>query len=91
MPMPKLLKGFARRTTTEGVRAIDITGDLSSCGAANRSLDGRCDLASMDREVGNGLAEEQPVFVWGVQLSGGRVYASDMLKGIWKLAQVPVP
>jgi len=74
-----------------GVRAIDINGDLSSCDAANRSLDGRCDLASMGREVGNGLAEEQPVFVWGVQLSGGRVYASDMLNGIWKLAQVPVP
>ena len=74
-----------------GVRAIDITGDLSSCAAANRSLDGRCDLASMGREVANGLAEQQPVFVWGVQLSGGRVYASDMLNGIWKLAQVPIP
>ncbi|MDP9277831.1 MAG: hypothetical protein M3P00_00265 [Gemmatimonadota bacterium] len=73
-----------------GVRAIDINGDLSSCAAANRSLDGRCDLASMGREVGNGLAEQQPVFVWGVQLSGGRVYASDMLNGIWKLAQVPL-
>jgi len=72
-----------------GVRAIDINGDLSSCAAANRSLDGRCDLASMGREVANGLAEQQPVFVWGVQLSGGRVYASDML--LWKLAQVPVP
>jgi len=74
-----------------GVRAIDINGDLSSCDAAHRSLDGRCDLASMGREVANGLAEQQPVFVWGVQLSGGRVYASDMLNGIWKLAQVPVP
>jgi hypothetical protein len=74
-----------------GVRAIDITGDLSSCAPVNRSLDGRCDLASMGREVANGLAEQQPVFVWGVQLSGGRVYASDMLNGIWKLAQVPVP
>jgi hypothetical protein len=74
-----------------GVRAIDITGDLSSCGAANRSPDGRCDLASMGREVGNGLAEQQPVFVWGVQLSGGRLYTSDMLNGIWKLAPVPVP
>jgi len=74
-----------------GVRAIDINGDLSSCDAAHRSLDGRCDLASMGREVANGLAEQQPVFVWGVQLSGGRVYASDMLNGIWKLAQVPIP
>jgi hypothetical protein len=74
-----------------GLRAIDINGDLSSCDAANRSLDGRCDLASMGREVANGLAEQQPVFVWGVQLSGGRVYASDMLNGIWKLAEVAVP
>ena len=74
-----------------GVRAIDINGDLSSCDAAHRSLDGRCDLASMGREVGNGLAEQQPVYIWGVQLSGGRVYASDMLNGVWKLAQVPVP
>jgi len=74
-----------------GVRAIDINGDLSSCDAAHRSLDGRCDLASMGREVANGLAEQQPVFVWGVQLSGGRVYASDMLNGIWKLAEVPIP
>jgi hypothetical protein len=45
----------------------------------------------MGREVANGLAEQQPVFVWGVQLSGGRVYASDMLNGIWKLGEVPVP
>ncbi len=56
-----------------GVRAIDITGDLSSCDAANKSQDGRCDLASMGRELAHGLADEQPVYVWGVQLSGGRV------------------
>ena len=74
-----------------GVRAIDIRGDLSSCAPVDQSPDRRCDLASMGREVANGLAEQQPVFVWGVQLSGGRVYASDMLNGIWKLAQVPVP
>jgi hypothetical protein len=74
-----------------GVRAIDITGDLSSCDDANRSLDGRCDLGSMGRELAHGLAEQQPVYVWGVKLSGGSVYASDMLNGIWKLAEASFP
>jgi len=74
-----------------GVRAIDITGDLSSCDAAHKSPDGRCDLASMGRELAHGLAEQSPVYVWGVQLSGGRVYASDMLNGIWKLGEAPFP
>ena len=74
-----------------GVRAIDITGDLSSCDAANKSSDGRCDLGSMGRELAHGLAEQQPVYVWGVQLSGGRVYASDMLNGIWKLGEASFP
>jgi LVIVD repeat-containing protein len=75
-----------------GVRAIDVTGDLSSCDAADRSPDGRCDLARMGRELAHGLVEEgQPVYVWGVQLSGGRLYASDMLNGIWKLAQASFP
>jgi len=75
-----------------GVRAIDIKGDLSSCDAANRDpIYGRCDLASMGREIAHGLAEQQPVYVWGVQLSGGRLYASDMLNGIWKLGEVPFP
>jgi hypothetical protein len=27
----------------------------------------------------------------GVQLSGGRVYASDMLNGLWKLAEASFP
>ena len=74
-----------------GVRAIDITGDLSSCDAADKSLDGRCDLAKMGRELAHGLAVQQPVYVWGVQLSGGRVYASDMLNGIWKLGEASFP
>jgi hypothetical protein len=75
-----------------GVRAIDIKGDLSSCDAANRDPKyGRCDLARMGRELAFGPADVGPVYVWGVQLSGGRVYASDMLNGIWKLSQVPFP
>ncbi|MDQ6769634.1 MAG: hypothetical protein M3Z54_06575 [Gemmatimonadota bacterium] len=74
-----------------GVRAIDVTGDLSSCDAGNKSTDGRCDLAKMGREVANGLQGGPPVYIWGVQLSGGRIYASDMLNGIWKLAPAPIP
>jgi hypothetical protein len=74
-----------------GVRAIDISGDLSSCDAAHKSSDGRCDLASMGRELAHGPGNEQAVYVWGVQLSGGRVYASDMLNGLWKLAEASIP
>lgn len=74
-----------------GVRAIDITGDLSSCGAADKSPDGRCDLAKMGRELGHGPSGMGPVFIWGVQLVGLRVYASDMLNGIWKLGPASLP
>jgi hypothetical protein len=72
-----------------GVRAIDISGDLSSCDASSKSADGRCDLAKMGREVGHALDDHGPIYVWGVQLTGGWLYASDMLNGIWKLAPVP--
>jgi len=74
-----------------GVRAIDVRGDLSSCDVANKSADGRCDLARMDRELAHGPAGGQPVYVWGVQLSGGSVYASDMLNGIWKFSEASFP
>jgi hypothetical protein len=74
-----------------GVRAIDINGDLSSCDPANKSSDGRCDLAKTGRELAHGLLDQGAVYVWGVQLLGGRIYASDMLNGIWKLAPVPLP
>jgi hypothetical protein len=74
-----------------GVRAIDVTGDLSSCDPANKSADGRCDLSRMGRELAHGLEDESRVFVWGVQLSGGVIYASDMINGIWKLAPAPFP
>jgi len=74
-----------------GVRAIDVTGDLSSCDAAARSADGRCDLGKMGRELGHGLADVGPVYVWGVQFTGANLYASDMLNGLWKLGVVPFP
>ena len=72
-----------------GVRAIDITGDMSSCVDADKSPDGRCDLAKMGRELAHGPNGMGPVYVWGVQLVGSRVYASDMLNGIWKLGTAP--
>ncbi|MEO8579157.1 MAG: hypothetical protein ABI469_02835 [Gemmatimonadales bacterium] len=73
-----------------GVRAIDVKGDLSSCEAVNKSPDGRCDLAKMGRELAHGPDGVGPVYVWGVKLAGGDLYASDMLNGIWKLRTVPV-
>ena len=74
-----------------GVRAVDIRGDLSSCDAADKSADGRCDLAKMGKELAHWPGNAQQVYVWGVQLSGGRVYASDMLNGIWKLTPASLP
>lgn len=74
-----------------GVRAIDVTGDLSSCDAAAKSSDGRCDLRTMGRELGHGLGDVGPVYVWGVQYTGSNVYASDMLNGLWKLGVVGFP
>lgn len=72
-----------------GVRAIDISGDLSTCIPADKSADGRCDLALMGRELAHGPVDVGPVFVWGVQQVGPRVYVSDMINGIWKLDAVP--
>ena len=72
-----------------GVRALDITGDLSSCGGGDRDILGRCDLGATQREIGHGLLDGPPVYIWGVQLAGGQLYASDMLNGIWKLSPVP--
>ena len=74
-----------------GVRAIDVRGDLSSCGASDKSADGRCDLARMGKELAHWPGDIQQVYVWGVQLSGGHVYASDMLNGIWKLSPASLP
>jgi hypothetical protein len=74
-----------------GVRAIDVTGDLSSCDAADKSPDGRCDLGKAGRELAHGLGSAGPVYVWGVQYAGTNVYASDMLNGIWKLSPAAFP
>jgi hypothetical protein len=74
-----------------GVRVLDVSGDLSSCAAAHRSLDGRCNLGLMGREVANGLSAEAPVYVWGVHVAAGKVYASDMLNGLWALREFILP
>ncbi|HET7457448.1 MAG TPA: hypothetical protein VFJ74_07325 [Gemmatimonadaceae bacterium] len=71
-----------------GVRALDVRGDLGSCTAAQRAADGRCDLSLMNRELARGLSASGSVYVWGVQVEGDYVYASDMLNGLWKLGKV---
>lgn len=75
-----------------GVRALNVRGDLETCSGAEQVTTGtltRCDLGAMGREVGRGLSGGAPaVYVWGVQLAGGYLYASDMLNGLWKLQTV---
>ena len=72
-----------------GIRALDIRGDLSACTNTQRSADGRCDLAQMERELAAGLVDVQrAVFVWGVALADGSLYASDMFSGLWKLQPI---
>ena len=69
-----------------GVRALDVRGDLGSCEAAQRAPDGRCDLFAMHREAGRGLdAEDRAVMIWGVHWQDGKLYASDIYNGLWKL------
>lgn len=73
-----------------GVRALSIRGDLGSCNASQRASDGRCDLGKMNRELAKGpVALDVPIYVWGVHLSDGRLFASDMLNGLWRLSTVP--
>ena len=75
-----------------GVRALDVRGDLASCTPGQQVTTGtlvRCDLGAMGREIGRGLTGGTPaVYVWGVQVAGGDLYASDMLNGLWKLQAV---
>jgi len=72
-----------------GVRALNVRGSLGDCSASMRS-GGRCDLGKVGREVASGLTDTgSPVYVWGVQSVGTKVYASDMLNGLWKLETIP--
>ena len=76
-----------------GVRALNVRGDLGTCAPSQQVVTGsivRCDLGAMGREVAHGLGGGTPaVYVWGVALSGGSLFASDMLNGLWKLQTVP--
>ena len=80
-----------------GVRALDVRGDLGTCTDAQKSTPAAsavplCDLRKMGREIGIGLLDRgNPVYIWGVQYTGGAVYASDMINGIWKLRPVVRP
>ena len=72
-----------------GVQVVDVRGDLSGCTAAQRASDGRCDLKAMGRLRAVGLLDQgMPTFVWGVHFTGGAVYASDMVNGLWRLNPV---
>ena len=66
-----------------GVRAIDVRGDLGECTAAQRTVEGHCDLRLMGREAGVSLFGG--TFIWGVVHQGTHVYASDMLSGLYKI------
>ena len=66
-----------------GVRALDVRGDLGSCTSSARLPDGRCSLSLAGRELGHAL--DAGNFIWGVQWLGNRVYASDMIHGLWTL------
>ena len=73
-----------------GVRAISTRGDLGTCSASQKSSDGRCDLGKTGHVLAQGLTDVGgPVYVWGVQFTGDRLYASDMLNGLWSLSVVP--
>ncbi len=75
-----------------GVRALNIRGDLGACTSAEKSSDGRCDLTKMNREVARGPSGiTSAVYVWGVHYTNGRLYASDMLNGLWRLSTAPSP
>ncbi len=82
-----------------GVRALDVRGDLGTCTDAQRTADGRCDLVKMGREIGVALAGsprtrdprtsgEFAPFVWGVDLAGDALWASDMMGGVFKLRAI---
>jgi hypothetical protein len=73
-----------------GVRALSIRGNLGTCASNQKSPDGRCDLRKMKRELAKGpVAESVPVYIWGAHFADGKLYASDMLNGLWRLSTVP--
>jgi hypothetical protein len=73
-----------------GVRALDVSGDLGSCGVEARAPDGRCNLSLMGREVAVALQDRGRVSVWGVARVGTRLFASDMLSGLYVIDAAPL-
>lgn len=72
-----------------GVQVLDVRGDLASCTAAQKAADGRCNLGLMGRSRSAGLLDQgSPVYIWGVQLANGALWASDMITGLWRLTPV---
>jgi hypothetical protein len=73
-----------------GVRALNVRGvNLGECKSSMKNA-GRCDLRQVGREVAEGLTNTgSPVYVWGVKSVGTKLYASDMLNGLWKLETTP--
>jgi hypothetical protein len=70
-----------------GVRALSIRGDLGTCTADQKDSDGRCDLRKMNRELAKGpVGLSIPIYIWGVQFTNGKLYASDMLNGLFRLS-----
>ena len=69
-----------------GVRALDVRGDLSSCAATAKDRAGRCDLTLANRLLATALTTGS--YVWGVDGASGSVMASDMLRGVWRIARV---
>lgn len=68
-----------------GVRVLDVRGALGACTAAEKTLDGRCDLTLMGREKALFTGTGTGVYVWGVHWSSSGVFASDMLNGLWRI------
>lgn len=68
-----------------GVRAFDVRGDMSTCAGATRDAAGRCDLVALDRAIGR--ATQSAAYVWGVDGASGSIIASDMLRGVVRIAR----
>jgi hypothetical protein len=71
-----------------GVRALDVRGDLGTCTEAQKAPDGRCQLHLIPGRELAVQASSVPVYVWGVQYTNGSLYASDMLRGLYKFVPV---
>ncbi len=70
-----------------GVRALDVRGELATCAASAKDAAGRCDLVLAGRELASALTTTSS-YVWGVEGAAGSVLASDMLRGVWRIARV---